>query len=63
MAALQKRIETDEEGAVLKTPRVRRALLCSLRLVVEICALERDTVLEAHFEIFDSLLRLLNVFE
>ena len=63
VAPLQEGVEPDEEGAVLEAPRVGRALLRRLRLVVEVGALERDAVLEAHLEVLHRVLGLLDVLE
>ena len=63
MAALQEGVEPHKEGAVLEAPGIGRALLRRLRLVVEVGALERDAVLEAHLEVLHRVLGLLDVLE
>ena len=61
MAALQKGVQTHEESAVLEAPGVGRTLLGSLRLVVEVGALEGHTIFQAQLQVFNCLLRLFDV--
>ena len=63
MAALQESVEAHKQRAVLKAPRVGRALLGRLRLVVKVRALEGHAVLEAQLQVLHCFLRLLDVLE